>query len=104
LINLLSNAVKFTTEGEVKVTAERDGSDRIRIAVTDTGVGIAESDIAKIFEEFRQAGATGRGARTGTGLGLAITRRLVELLGGELSVSSREGLGSVFTVTLPLEI
>ena len=104
LINLLSNAVKFTTEGEVKVTAERAGSDRVRIAVSDTGIGIAESDIPKIFEEFRQAGATGRGARTGTGLGLAITRRLVELLGGELTVSSREGAGSVFAVTLPLEI
>ena len=104
LINLLSNAVKFTTQGEVNVTAEREGSDRIRIAVSDTGVGIAEADISRIFEEFRQAGATGRGARSGTGLGLAITRRLVELLSGELSVSSREGVGSVFTVTLPLEI
>jgi signal transduction histidine kinase/DNA-binding response OmpR family regulator len=104
LINLLSNAVKFTQEGEVKVTAERAGSDRVRIAVSDTGIGIAESDISKIFEEFRQAGATGRGARTGTGLGLAITRRLVELLGGELTVSSREGAGSVFAVVLPLEI
>jgi len=104
MINLLSNAVKFTTEGEVKVTAERAGSNRISIAVSDTGVGIAEADISKIFEEFRQAGATGRSARSGTGLGLAITRRLVEMLGGELSVSSREGVGSVFTVTLPLEI
>jgi signal transduction histidine kinase/DNA-binding response OmpR family regulator len=104
LINLLSNAIKFTEQGEVKVTAERAGPDRVRIAVSDTGVGIAESDIAKIFEEFRQAGATGRGAKTGTGLGLAIARRLAELLGGELSVSSREGQGSVFTVTLPLRI
>lgn len=104
LINLLSNAIKFTEQGEVKVTAERAGPDRVRIAVSDTGVGIADSDIAKIFEEFRQAGATGRGAKTGTGLGLAITRRLVELLGGEMSVSSREGQGSVFTVTLPLQI
>jgi signal transduction histidine kinase/CheY-like chemotaxis protein/predicted nucleic acid-binding Zn-ribbon protein len=104
LINLLSNAIKFTEHGEVKVTAERVGSDRVCIAVTDTGVGIAEADIAKIFEEFRQAGATGRGATTGTGLGLAITRRLVELMSGELSVSSREGQGSVFAVTLPLTI
>ncbi|MFY9555786.1 MAG: response regulator [Blastocatellia bacterium] len=104
LINLLSNAVKFTREGEVKVTVERIMPDRVRIAVSDTGIGIAQSDIAKIFEEFRQIGDTGRGSRTGTGLGLAITRRLVELLGGEISVSSREGEGSVFTVTLPLEI
>lgn len=104
LINLLSNAIKFTEQGEVKVTAECVGIDRVRIAVSDTGVGIADSDITRIFEEFRQAGATGRGAKTGTGLGLAITQRLVGLLDGELSVSSREGQGSVFTVTLPLQI
>lgn len=104
LINLLSNAIKFTEQGEVKVTAERAGLDRVRIAVSDTGVGIAESDIPKIFEEFRQAGATGRGAKAGTGLGLAITRRLVALLGGELKVSSQEGRGSVFSVNLPLQI
>ncbi|HJZ68755.1 MAG TPA: ATP-binding protein, partial [Blastocatellia bacterium] len=104
LINLLSNAVKFTQEGEVKVTAESVPPDRVRIAVSDTGIGIASSDIERIFEEFQQVGAAGRGARTGTGLGLAITRRLVELLGGEVSVTSREGEGSVFTVTLPIEI
>jgi signal transduction histidine kinase/DNA-binding response OmpR family regulator len=104
LINLLSNAIKFTNEGEVKVRAERAGPDRINIAVSDTGVGIAESDIAKIFEEFRQVGASARGARQGTGLGLTITRRLVELLGGEINVLSRLGEGSVFAVTLPIEI
>ncbi|MEK6410764.1 MAG: response regulator [Acidobacteriota bacterium] len=104
LINLLSNAIKFTREGEVKVTAESVSPERLRIAVSDTGIGIAESDIARIFEEFRQIATTGRGARTGTGLGLAITRRLVEMLGGEISVSSREGEGSVFAVTLPFEI
>lgn len=104
LINLLSNAIKFTHEGEVKVTAERVASDRVRIAVSDTGIGIAEADIARIFEEFRQIATIGRGSRSGTGLGLAITRRLVEMLGGEISVSSREGEGSTFAVTLPLEI
>lgn len=104
LINLLSNALKFTQEGEVKITAESVPPDRIRVAVSDSGVGIAPADIERIFEEFQQVGAAGRGARTGTGLGLAITRRLVELLGGEISVRSREGEGSVFTVTLPLEI
>ncbi len=104
LINLLSNAIKFTREGEVKVLAERSASDRIRIAVSDTGIGIAESDIERIFEEFRQVANTGRGSRTGTGLGLSITRRLAEMLGGEISVSSREGEGSTFAVSLPLEI
>jgi len=104
LINLLSNAIKFTREGEVKVTAMRAAPERVRISVSDTGVGIAESDIARIFEEFRQIATVGRGNRTGTGLGLAITRRLVDLLGGEISVSSREGEGSSFEVTLPFEI
>ena len=104
LINLLSNAIKYTREGEVKVTAERAGPDRLRLAVRDTGIGIAQSDQARIFEEFRQIANAGRGSRSGTGLGLSITRRLVELLGGEISVSSREGEGSVFEVTLPFEI
>lgn len=104
LINLLSNALKFTNEGEVKVRAERAGQDRINISVSDTGVGIAESDIAKIFEEFRQVGASAQGTRPGTGLGLTITHRLVELLGGEINVLSRLGEGSVFAVTLPIEI
>jgi signal transduction histidine kinase/DNA-binding response OmpR family regulator len=104
LINLLSNAIKFTHEGEVRVTARRVGDNRISIAVSDTGVGIAEADLPRIFDEFRQVGAAGRGSRTGTGLGLAITRRLVELLGGDIHVESRLGEGSVFTVSLPLEI
>lgn len=104
LINLLSNAIKFTREGDVKVTAVRAPNNRIRIAVSDTGIGIAESDVNRIFEEFRQIATTGRGSRTGTGLGLPITRRLAELLGGEISVSSRQGAGSVFTLTLPMEI
>ena len=104
LINLLSNAIKFTSDGEVKVSAERADDSRIRIIVSDTGVGIAESDLATIFEEFRQVGAAGRGAKTGTGLGLAITRRLVDMLGGEIDVRSRLGEGSVFTVTMPFEI
>ena len=104
LINLLSNAFKFTREGEVKVIAERAAADRIRIAVCDTGIGIAESDITRVFEEFRQIADAGRGERIGTGLGLSITRRLVEMLGGEISVSSREGQGSTFALTLPFEI
>jgi signal transduction histidine kinase/DNA-binding response OmpR family regulator len=104
LINLLSNAIKFTREGEVKVTASRADAGRIRISVSDTGVGIEESDIPKIFEEFRQVGSHTRGARTGTGLGLTITKRLVELLSGEIAVTSRPGEGSTFSVLLPVEI
>ena len=104
LINLLSNAVKFTASGEVKVRAERATPDRVRISVSDTGRGIDEADLPRIFEEFRQVGTTPQSARTGTGLGLAIARRLVELLGGEIRVTSCVGVGSVFSVTLPLEL
>jgi signal transduction histidine kinase/DNA-binding response OmpR family regulator len=106
LINLLSNAIKFTFEGEVRVTAELQDPDHVRISVSDTGIGIDEMDLPRIFEEFRQArhSAATRGAHVGSGLGLAITRRLVELLGGRIDVSSRLGEGSVFTVTLPIEI
>jgi CheY-like chemotaxis protein/two-component sensor histidine kinase len=107
LINLLSNAIKFTEEGEVKVTASRargdEGSELVRIMISDTGIGIAESDIPKLFDEFRQLGQS-RASRAGTGLGLTITKRLVELLGGQVSVSSQLGQGSVFIVTLPVEI
>lgn len=103
LINLLSNAIKFTQEGEVKVRAVR-ASDRILISVSDTGPGISETDLPKIFEEFRQVGSSARTSRSGTGLGLTITRRLVELLGGEISVTSSLGSGSTFIVTLPVEI
>jgi signal transduction histidine kinase/DNA-binding response OmpR family regulator len=106
LINLLSNAVKFTLDGEVRLSAERLGPDRIRIAVSDTGMGIADSDIAHIFEEFRQVSSANRRTApgAGTGLGLPITRRLVELLGGKVSVTSHPGEGSVFAVMLPVEI
>jgi signal transduction histidine kinase/CheY-like chemotaxis protein len=103
LINLLSNAIKFTAAGEVRVRAER-AADRVRISVSDTGPGISESDLPKIFEEFRQVGRAAHAAHSGTGLGLAITSRLVALLGGEIQVASRVGEGSVFTITLPVEI
>ncbi|HJQ26013.1 MAG TPA: response regulator [Blastocatellia bacterium] len=104
LINLLSNALKFTAAGEVGVRAERADDERVRIRVSDTGVGISESDLPKIFDEFRQVGRAAHSAHSGTGLGLAITSRLVELLSGTIEVSSRVGEGSVFTITLPLEI
>lgn len=104
LLNLLSNAVKFTERGTITVGASRAGRDHVRISVSDTGTGIAEKDLPKIFEEFRQVGSRNPSSRSGVGLGLAITRRLAVLLEGEIAVSSRLGEGSVFVVTLPLEI
>jgi len=102
MLNLLSNAVKFTPEGgQVSVHAARaDG--QVRIAVRDTGVGIAPADQAALFEAFRQVGADRARKAEGTGLGLALTRKLVELHGGTIRVESEPGKGSCFSFSLPL--
>jgi len=101
LVNLIDNAVKFTEAGEVAVTIERDG-DTLRIQVVDTGIGISETDIPLVMDEFAQVDEPSGVKPRGTGLGLAITSRLVALLGGDLSVSSEPGEGSSFTAEIPL--
>jgi signal transduction histidine kinase len=102
LLNLLSNAVKFTPDGgRVDVSAKLD-TDKVQIAVKDTGVGIAPEDHAAVFEEFKQVGRDYTRKAEGTGLGLALTKRLVELHGGEISLESTLGKGATFTVKLPL--
>ena len=101
LYNLLSNAIKYTPDGgSIDVTGVRDGSD-VRIAVSDTGIGISPDDQAHVFEEFRQVGDRA-GHVAGTGLGLALTRRLVEAHGGRIELESEVRRGSVFTVVLPI--
>ncbi len=100
LLNLLSNAIKFTEEGHVKVTVRVAGTD-VRIAVSDTGLGIPENLLPELFREFRQL-ETGDGKRyAGTGIGLALSRRLARALGGEIEVASKIHEGSTFTVVLP---
>ncbi|HYE92164.1 MAG TPA: GAF domain-containing protein [Terriglobales bacterium] len=101
LLNLLSNAVKFTPDGgRIEVRARRDG-DAVRIAVADTGIGIAPEDREAVFDEFRQLGRHGTTSE-GTGLGLALARRFVQLHGGRIWVESEVGRGSTFTFTLPI--
>ncbi|UFP96804.1 response regulator [Gloeobacter morelensis] len=101
LINLLSNAFKYTERGEVEVRARRPAADRFELEVRDTGVGIDPDQQQKVFDEFsRLEGAATRQA-SGTGLGLAICKRLVTLMGGEISLVSTPGVGSTFTVRLP---
>lgn len=102
LLNLLSNAVKFTERGTITISSpETPQHDHVAISIRDTGIGIAAKDLSVIFEEFRQVHANRKGKR-GSGLGLAITRKLVEAHGGQLSVESTLGHGSVFTFTLPI--
>jgi len=102
MLNLLSNAVKFTPDGgRVDVCAKKD-TDKIEIAVKDTGIGIAPEDQAAVFEEFKQVGRDQMRKAEGTGLGLALTRRFVELHGGAIRLESTPGKGSTFTVSLPL--
>jgi signal transduction histidine kinase len=103
LLNLLSNACKFTEQGEVKLRARRvrNGRDWIEMAVADTGIGMTADQQAKLFEEFSQAEATTAQRFGGTGLGLAIARKLARMMGGDVTVTSEPGKGSVFTVRLP---
>jgi adenylate cyclase len=103
LLNLLSNACKFTKAGEVKLAARKvsNGSNFVEFAVSDTGIGMTAEQQAKLFEEFSQADATTAERFGGTGLGLAITRKLARMMGGDVTVTSEPGKGSVFTVRLP---
>lgn len=101
VINLVSNAIKFTNNGEIAVRVREITPDRLAIAVLDTGIGIASQDLETIFEEFRQVDRSLTRHYQGTGLGLAITNSLVKMLGGTITVESRLGQGSTFTVELP---
>ncbi len=102
LLNLLSNSLKFTHEGSIRIAARRlPRQHAIEVSVADTGIGIAPADQEKIFEDFRQLDNSPTRAYGGTGLGLSICRRLAEMLDGRLTVASRLGEGSTFTLTLP---
>jgi ammonium transporter, Amt family len=106
LVNLTGNAVKFTENGCVRLRAAflpqwRDNQPGVRIEVVDTGIGIREDALARLFQPFTQADSKVSTRYGGTGLGLAISRQIVEMLGGELSVTSEFGHGSTFTLAVP---
>ena len=104
LFNLLSNAAKFTHEGLVTLDASRqrmDGSEWIVFRMSDTGIGMSPEQILKLFQAFTQADASTTRKFGGTGLGLALTRRFCQMMGGDVTVHSVPGEGSVFTITLP---
>ncbi len=112
LVNLVGNAIKFTKKGSITVTLDTAAEERaepgttttLRFSVRDTGIGIPEDKLPIIFDNFTQSSSSTTREYGGTGLGLAISKRLVNLMGGEISVSSREGEGSCFSFTVPLTV
>jgi len=104
LRNLISNALKFTRRGHVRVTVEAAPGQLVVFRVADTGIGIRPEDHARIFEEFVQVEGELQAKVKGTGLGLPLSRRLAELLHGSLEVESTPGVGSTFTVTIPMSL
>ncbi len=103
LLNLVSNAIKFTERGGVTLRVTRSG-DTVTVAVEDTGVGIAPEEQEHVFDEFYQADQSNTRTAGGAGLGLTISRRLVALLGGQLTLHSMPGAGSTFTIALPVSL
>ena len=106
LMNMVDNAVKFTERGAVVIRAHSSGTEESRkqmvVEVEDTGVGIAEDMFEKLFEEFAQLGSETH-TKPGTGLGMAISRRLARAMGGDLTMTSQLGKGSVFRLEIPVE-
>ena len=107
LINILGNSVKFTdANGSVSFTVEeldrQDGRCRMRFTVADTGIGMDKAFLSRLFEAFSQENSTSTNKYGGSGLGMAITKRMVDMMGGEILVESEKGIGSTFTVTIPL--
>jgi signal transduction histidine kinase len=103
LLNLLSNACKFTKEGEVTLRVRKvaDGRDWVELAVANSGIGMTAEQQAKLFQDFTQVNSLTARRYGGTGLGLAISRKLARMMGGDVTVASGPGKGSVFTVRLP---
>lgn len=102
LRNFISNALKFTLKGEVRVSAKRIDGDRVTFSVSDTGIGIANEFHHAIFVDFSQIDSPIQKRLRGTGLGLSLSKRLAELLGGSVDLTSEPGVGSTFYVTIPM--
>ena len=104
LLNLMSNANKFTEKGTVTIAArqqQENSRDWVTLSVADTGIGMTPEQMDKLFQEFSQASSKTAGKYGGTGLGLVISRRFCQMMGGDITVESDPGKGSVFTVRLP---
>ena len=104
LRNFISNALKFTPKGEVRVSARMEGADRVTFSVADSGIGIAPEFHHTIFHDFSQVHSQLQKRLRGTGLGLSLSKRLAEILGGSVRLESEPGKGSVFSVTVPIQL
>jgi signal transduction histidine kinase len=102
LRNFISNALKFTQKGEVRVSAQQSAPGWVTFSVADTGIGIAEEHQSALFQDFVQVDSPIQKRFRGTGLGLALSKRLAELLGGNVAVESVLGQGSIFSVSIPV--
>ncbi|RPI55783.1 MAG: PAS domain S-box protein, partial [Deltaproteobacteria bacterium] len=102
LINIAGNAVKFTDKGSIRIEAKTKGSQDLEITITDTGIGINEEDMSRLFQPFQQINAALTKKFEGTGLGLYISQKLAAIMGGHISVKSEYGKGSEFSIVLPL--
>lgn len=104
LRNFISNALKFTPKGEVRVGARLEGDGMVTFSVADSGIGIAPEFHSSIFEDFSQVNSPLQKRLRGTGLGLSLSKKLAELLGGSVGLASEPGKGSVFSVTIPVQL
>ncbi|MGE0760742.1 MAG: ATP-binding protein, partial [Pirellulaceae bacterium] len=104
LRNYVSNSLKFTQEGTIRVTARRESAEAVTFSVSDTGIGIAPEHHGIIFDDFTQIDSPLQRKWRGTGLGLSLSKRIAELLGGRVGMTSEVGVGSTFFVTIPIRL
>ena len=102
-MNLMSNAVKFTERGNINITAKILEDEKLQMSIRDTGIGIKKEDLARLFEPFQSVGTIQTMKYEGTGLGLYLVKKLVEFMGGDVSVTSIYGEGSGFSFIIPLK-
>jgi len=102
IMNLVSNAVKFTDRGEIEIKVKKK-DERVKVSVSDTGIGIKKEDMEKLFKQFSRIYVEGKPVTEGTGLGLYLSKKIVDLLGGQIKAESEFGKGSMFTFTFPLK-
>ena len=104
LFNMLSNAAKFTKKGIITLQIKPEKKNKLQFSVIDTGIGMNQDQIGKVFEEFTQAEASTSKEYGGTGLGLPISKKMTEMMGGEINVESKEGKGTTFSIIIPISI